>query len=428
MLVSALFRAGLVALAQQTVPTLQISRRLGQLSKTSQTLYSLQLGRVLAGMVFVWLLAPLLFEFLWKKFSALSGAVPLTFVLTLIILTLLYLILAERVPDELAKARAKSILTVLAFPFRLWQIVVYPLVKGLIGLEHLILRQSQEDLQATEDNVKRLLDEGSSRLGEHEQQLIGNVIDFGDTAAHEMMVPRPDVTWISTEQSIEQVFKQVAQSGHTRFPVCEGSPDAVIGYLHAKDLAFAQLDKQPGKIDLKDLTRPVSFVPESAKATNLLHRFQQEGSHLAVVVDEFGGMSGIITLEDLLEELVGEIRDEFDDEELEIERLGGGDLLVDGALRLEDLEEVSGLAFGEVEEETVGGFIFGRLAREVKPGDEIRIEGAFLRVEAVEGLRVTRVRAMLPQKSAQSADSAQGDIASSAQAFLNAPELGSESG
>jgi CBS domain containing-hemolysin-like protein len=249
------------------------------------------------------------------------------------------------------------------------------------------------DQPRAEGSLKQLLDKSirAAELDEHEQELVGNVFAFKETTAGEVMVPRPDVDWLSVDQPLEQLLAKVSESGHTRFPLCDGGVDNVIGYLHAKDLA-PLFRLAPGQAaDLRSLARPVAFVPEAGRAISALRRLQRERSHLAIVVDEFGGMAGIVTLEDLLEELVGDIQDEFDEPTLAIQALDNGEWIVDGAVRLDDLEEL-GLRFGTAQEGTVGGYIFGRLAREVAPGDEVLIAGAALRVEAVEGLRVTRVR------------------------------------
>jgi putative hemolysin len=288
-----------------------------------------------------------------------------------------------------ATAAPAAVIRAMRLPLRGWSFLAAPLIALSYRADSWVQRRSRHSAEDTGERLEALLE--ASGLGDEDLKLIGNALRFRDRSVGELMVPRPDVTWLSANDDAERVKRLTNESGHSRFPLCLDSPDQVIGYVHVRDLELRGLSASAE--DLRAIARPVSFVPETAEAMSLLRRFQREKSHMAVVVDEFGGMAGIVTLEDLLEELVGEIRDEFDqEEEVDVTLLRNGEVLVDGSVRLDDLERGYGLDFGDVEEETVGGFIFGRLAREVSAGDEVGLEGAVLRVEGVEGLRVTRVR------------------------------------
>lgn len=399
-----------------------VSRRLSENRQEApgqlEQLASLQLGRSLTAFSFVTLaVLPLS-----KAFLAVVPA-PLAFVLALLLLACLYVLFVLQLGKLLADARGEAVFARLRWPVRAWQTLSYPLNalvvlvgRSLQGWTGIRMRDpAQQALQ-----LRQLLEEDAQEGGaQPERQLLRNVLEFTGATAGDMMMPRPDVVWISTEESYEAVLEQMRQSGHTRFPLCEETPDRVIGYLHAKDLTLLR-SLPTAAPDWRKLARPVAFVPESARAMTLLERFQQDRSHMAVVVDEFGGMAGIITLEDLLEELVGEIQDEFDAEEVEIQALEDGDLLVDGGVHLDELEERLGLTFGDVEEETLGGYIFGRLAREVQPGEEVQLHNATLRVVAVEGLRVTQVRIQFQQEPAEApeAGDASGEVATLREASL----------
>jgi putative hemolysin len=298
----------------------------------------------------------------------------------------LVLLLGGRILATLAPER---LLRAMMVPLRAWSFLAAPLVLVSYRTDAWVQRRRGD--HGPRDTGERLAEWlETSGLSGDEMALFNNAARFRDRSVGELMVPRPDVVWLSINDDVARVLEQVRVSGHSRFPLCLESPDQVIGYLHVRDLELLAATPSPQK--LRAMARPVSFVPETAEAMSLLRRFQREQSHMAVVVDEFGGTAGIVTLEDLLEELVGEIRDEFDEEEIDITQLRNGDVLVDGAVRINDLERDYGLDFGDVEEETVGGFVFGRLAREVSAGDEVALGGAVLRVEGVEGLRVTRVR------------------------------------
>ncbi|MGL4608265.1 MAG: hemolysin family protein [Trueperaceae bacterium] len=369
--------------------------------KPLSALASVQFGRSLTAFAYVVLLtSPLThaFDFLLR---VPSDYLNVLFALTVI--AVLYVIFVLQMGRIVAEARLERVLQISKYPLQVWQWLSFPVWRPVVWASNLLKRSLvhlPSGISQTEV-IKRLLDEDETReSGEQKQEreLLRNVLEFNEIVASGMMVPRPDVYWVDVNAPLAKVVEQITQSGHTRFPLCEGTSDKVIGYLHAKDIAFLQNDYLPAGIDLRKLARPVMFVPESVKAMNLLERFQKEKIHFAVVVDEFGSMAGIVTLEDLLEELVGDIQDEFDVEETEVRPLESGEMLVDGGVHLEDLEYDLGISFGEVEEETLGGFIFGRLARSVQLGDEVNIEGATLRVEGVEGLRVTRVR-IIPKVS-----------------------------
>jgi putative hemolysin len=357
-------------------------------------LASVQFGRSLTAFAYV----VVLMRPLYALFDGLLRITPayLDALFALTVLAILYVIFVLQMGRIVAEARLERILTLTQYPLQVWQWLSFPVWRPVVWASNL-LKGSLTTLPSSlnhSEMIKRLLDEETTvnRAGSQERELLRNVLDFSEIVANEIMIPRPDVKWIEVSAPLAQVVERITQSGHTRFPIGEGSPDKVIGYLHAKDVAFLQSASLPAQIDLRKLARPVLFVPESVKAISLLERFQKAKIHFAVVIDEFGSMAGIVTLEDLLEELVGDIQDEFDVEETEVRPLESGEMLVDGSVHLEDLEQDLGIRFGEVEEETVGGFIFGRLAREVKPGDEVDVAEVTLRVEAVEGLRVTRVR------------------------------------
>jgi CBS domain containing-hemolysin-like protein len=358
-------------------------------------LASVQFGRSLTAFGYVVLLTPPFTRMFDGLLRVTPGYLDVLFALTVI--AVLYVIFVLQMGRIVAEAKLERVLQITKYPLQVWQWLSFPVWRPVVWASNLLKRSlimlpssiSQSEM------IKRLLDEDTSKENpeqKQERELLRNVLEFNGIVASEMMVPRPDVRWVDVNAPLAKVVEQITQSGHTRFPLCEGTPDKVIGYLHAKDIAFLQNDYLPGGIDLRKLARPVMFVPESVKAMSLLERFQKAKIHFAVVVDEFGSMAGIITLEDLLEELVGDIQDEFDVEETEVRSLESGEVLVDGSVHLEDLEHDLGISFGDVEEETVGGFIFGRLARTVQAGDEVEIEGATLRVEVVEGLRVTKVR------------------------------------
>ncbi|HEX7003477.1 MAG TPA: hemolysin family protein [Trueperaceae bacterium] len=329
-----------------------------------------------------------------------DGSAGRTAILLLFVFFLyLVLLLTGRVAATFAPA---GMLRLMNLPLRAWSVIAAPLVGISYRADSWVQRRRRGEQRDEDERLQEWLE--SSGLSGDDLALLRNAVRFRERTVGEVMVPRPDVIWLSLDDDPQRVMERVRESGHSRFPLCDESPDKPLGYVHVRDMGL--LARAPSGRELRRVARPVSFVPETADATSLLRRFQREQGHMAVVVDEFGGTAGIVTLEDLLEELVGEIRDEFDDEEeVEVTRLQSGEVLVDGGVRLDDLERDFGVSFGDVDEETVGGFVFGRLAREVSAGDEVGVEGAILRVEGVEGLRVTRVR-VIPATPAEAPEPA----------------------
>lgn len=393
-----LFAAGISALSTSPAGAWAQQRKAVAvlLKERPAALAAVHLGRSLATIGFIWLVAPAWAAGLTRWLAPLLGdtlAPIIAGALALVTLALLLVILIQQGVSAIAGRDPAATLGALAGPLYLWWQLTRPLTALLLTASQPLQRLAGSDHPRQADGLTQALDKSipSAELDEHEKEIIRNVFAFRKRTAGEVMVPRTDVVWLAADQPLPELLAKVRASGHSRFPLCEGSVDNVIGYLHAKDLAPLYRLPPETAIDWRELARPVIFVPETGRAVAALRRLQRERSHLAVVVDEFGGMAGIVTVEDLLEELVGEIEDEFDEPTLALAALGDGEWIADGTVRLEALKAL-GLTFGEAQEETVGGYIFGRLAREVSPGDEVTLNGAVLRVEAVDGLRVTRVR------------------------------------
>src|ERR1051325_8075485 len=208
------------------------------------------------------------------------------------------------------------------------------------------------------------------------------------------MVPRTDVAILSTKKTIEENLEIIRTTRHTRYPLCDGTLDSTIGLIHVKDLLLAQL-RGPGR-PLTELKRDVLFVPENSTAERVLSQFIEQKTHMAVVLDEYGGASGIVSLENITEELFGQIQDEFDRERPEIEPLGNGRYRVRGDYLIEDLADRLKVDLGEPDEETIGGYVMARLGREVAPGDDVTLGDLKVRVLDGQRFRVRWVLVELP--------------------------------
>ena len=224
--------------------------------------------------------------------------------------------------------------------------------------------------------------------------MIHAVIELGEQRVHEVMVPRIAMVTLAAAASFEEAIDTVVEEGHSRIPVFEESIDEIVGILYAKDLLPFLKVGTPERPPLRALLRTPVFVPESMTVDDLLHELQRRKVHLAVVLDEYGGTAGLVTIEDLIEEIVGEIQDEYDVEEPMIVRLSDDEARVDGRAAVDDLQDIFDTTFGledEDEYDTVGGLIYHRIGGIPKPGDEVRVDGLLLTVETTDGRRVGKV-------------------------------------
>ncbi len=224
--------------------------------------------------------------------------------------------------------------------------------------------------------------------------MINAVIELGDRRIHQVMVPRIHIVSIPASASFDEAIELVVQEGHSRIPVYETSVDEVVGILYAKDLLPFLKSTSAEPPSLRSLLRTPVFVPESLSIDDLLHEFQRRKVHMAIVLDEYGGTAGLVTIEDLLEEIVGEIQDEYDEEEPLIERLGDDRARIDGRAAVEDLVELWDIKLeleDEEEYDTVGGLVYHRIGGVPQPGDEVLLNGLRLTVESTDGRRVAKV-------------------------------------
>ena len=270
------------------------------------------------------------------------------------------------------------------------------ITRALIGLSNIVLpgkgrrggpAVSEEDLLALADVAVE-----AGEIESDERALIRSIIDFGDTVAREVMVPRPDMVTMPAETNVTDAIEVALTKGYSRIPVVgEGGIDDVVGIIYVKDLMRAARDRIAGA-PIRPLLRPAVFVPETKRASELLKEMQARKQHIAIVVDEYGGTAGLVTLEDLIEELVGEIVDEFDIEDPLLEPLPNGDWRVSARMPLDEVNELLRLDLPEGDWDTVGGLVFNALGHVPSEGEAVEIDGHRLRAERVEGRRIGRVR------------------------------------
>ena len=303
-----------------------------------------------------------------------------------------------RQPEEwaLRLAAYASLLLFISRPF-----VAVPLV---INRQEAAPADDDNDLRM--DELINLVDAGQQEgfLEQEERKMIHSIFELGDTLAREIMVPRIDVVALEVNTPLDEAIDALLKSGFTRMPVYQDTIDKVLGLLYAKDLL--RVWREGGQlVSLRGLLRPAYFVPEAKKADQLLAEMQSRRVHMAIVVDEYGGVAGLVTLEDIVEEIIGEIKDEYDlEEELPYLELGEGEYVFQGRVDLDDFNEVLASNLSKDEADTIGGLIYNRIGRVPTSGESVQVEDLLLTVEQVSGRRIRKVRARRVQNPSNQED------------------------
>lgn len=296
------------------------------------------------------------------------------------------------VPTDIGELLLKHTIPFSHFFYYLFWPVLFPLRRIFERLDRQEDEESQNGEQPTEEEVQAYIDVGEEEgiLEASEGKMIHSVVEFGDRMARELMTPRIDVLAFDARQSFDDLARLFAESKYSRVPIFKESIDSITGIVHMKDVFEAILKKESKNV--ADLARPPYFVPESKKVSELLREFQSEHMQVAVVVDEFGGTAGIITIEDIVEDIVGEIADEHEEVEATVVDLGNDEYLVSGSLPVDALDEMLDAHFGGGDYETVAGMIFTTLGRVPKPGIVISRNGYRFEVDRADKRRIYRVK------------------------------------
>ena len=311
-----------------------------------------------------------------------------------------FFVFAEAVPktyavihsDRAALSTSRLVGVLVAF----WPLRIVS--RGLIGLTNIVVKGKgleQGPFVGEQEFLGIVEAAAEEEVIEHEErELIESIIEFGDTVAREIMVPRPDMVMVEEGETVEAALDLAFEDGFSRLPVVRTTDDGtddVLGIVYAKDL-MRRFRSGDGAVPVEQVMRPVRVIPESKSVAKLMREMQHEHFHMAIVADEYGSIAGVVTLEDCLEELVGEIVDEHDDETPPIRPLPNGDALIDGGLPLSEFNDHFNMRLDESEFDTVGGYLFGELEHAPEVGEEIQVDGWLFRVEKVEGRRIMEVR------------------------------------
>jgi CBS domain containing-hemolysin-like protein len=327
----------------------------------------------------------------------------LAFAIAFLIITFLHVVIGELVPKGIALQHSETVALAVSAPVRGFFVLLRPLIWVLQRSTELVLRvfglePPGGDMEVySEAELKMLLSRSreEGEIEQQEQEMLYKVFDFADKEVSAVMVPRPEVVALSVELPPEEALSAMIESPYTRYPVYRDSLDKVIGLLHVRDLFSAIVDRGISGVELESLLRPAHIVPETKDLAALLAEFRRTNQHMAVVVDEYGDLEGIVTLEDLLEEIVGEIEDEFDLPDESVERLPDGRMRIDGTFPIDDFNEQFNRELPIEDYHTVGGFVFGLLGRAPERGDEVEHDGTRFTVLDVEGSRIERLEVEL---------------------------------
>ena len=332
--------------------------------------------------------------------------------LSFLIITFLHVVVGELVPKGIALSYSERVALLVSAPVRGFFVVFKPLIWVLQRSSEFLQRvlgidaRLAESQPHSEAELKMLLEVSTvhGEIEQDEREMLYKVFDFADKEASDVMVPRPEVVALSVDMPPDEALAAVLGSPYTRYPVYRESVDEIVGILHVRDLFSALNGNGIEQVEIAALVRPAPIVPETKDLAALLGEFRRTNQHMAIVVDEYGAMEGIVTLEDLLEEIVGEIEDEFDLPDESVERIDDHTVRIDGTFSIDAFNEEFGSTLEHEDYHTVAGFVFDLLGRAAAPGDEVRADGVRFTVLEVEGSRIQRLEVELLQSAEEAED------------------------
>ncbi|MEK0314473.1 hemolysin family protein [Cohnella sp. 56] len=366
-----------------------------------------QLGITLASLGLGWIGEPAIADAIEPLFGVLglpeSWVHPLSFVIAFTLITVLHIVLGELAPKTLAIRQAEKITLWAAGPLILFARIMNPFIWLLNGMANGLLRlfgiapASESSSAHTEEEIRILMKESheSGLIDNTELALMDNIFDFADTTAREIMIPRTEMVCLYAAHSFEANKSVALKEMHTRYPLCDDDKDDIIGFIHIKDLLKLPDDAVH---DIRELARPMTTVPESMPISTLLKLMQKRKTQIAILIDEYGGTSGLVTLEDIMEELVGEIQDEFDEERPDMERVDEYTLSVSGLVLIEEINSEFGLDIPSDDYDTIGGWMYSQIEIPPRKYQTIELEsGHRFVVTEIDNLRVSRISIIRPE-------------------------------
>lgn len=360
-----------------------------------------QLGITLSSLGLGWIGEPAIAKMLEPMFEAIGISDklvhPFSFIIGFSFITVLHIVLGELAPKTVAIRKAEIVTLWTARPLFLFRNVMSPFIWVLNGTAGLLLRPFGIDTKEashsahTEEEIRILVKESheSGLIDKTELTLMDNIFEFAETNAREIMIPRTEMSCLYGNLSFEENKSIALREMHTRYPVCEKDKDNIIGFVHIKDLLKASDNSIH---DIRDVMRPMTTVPESMPISALLKLMQKRKSQIAILIDEYGGTSGLVTLEDIMEEIVGEIQDEFDEERPDIERRDDSTFSINGMMLIEEVNSFFGLDISTEDYDTIGGWIYSQIENPPKKNQFVISEEGFrFTIEETDHLRVSRI-------------------------------------
>lgn len=363
-----------------------------------------QLGITLSSLALGWLGEPAIAKVLYKAFGGFFGDNTIllhsvSFVIAFTIITFLHIVFGELVPKSIAIAKAEQSTLFVAKPLYLFRNVFFPVIKSFEMMSGFFLRRigieavDESENAHSDEEIKIIIGESlkGGYLDSIESEILKNAVDFSDTTAKEIMTPRKDIVCLFAENSYEENIQIVRGTNHTRYPYCKEGKDNVLGMIHIRDLLQATIGNN--ERDLSKLVRELIIVPESSSISNVLMKMNKQQIHTALVVDEYGGTAGLLTMEDIIEEIMGDISDEHDTKIDEIKQIDERNFEVDGMLDLDTISEQIRVVFSDdIEQVTIGGYVFNLLGKEPLVGDSV-VEGDFAyEILEIDGMRIKKLK------------------------------------
>ena len=383
------------ALAEQGNIRAKIARRV--LDNLNAYLSACQLGITLASLGLGWIGEP----FVARLLEPVLGFLPdvllhtISFVIAFSLITAFHITLGEQVPKTYAIRHSEGVTLWTAIPLLFFYKIMFPFIWMLNGVSNWMLRKAGVEPEAdhesvhTEEEIRLLMKESHKEgyLDNTELTLMDNIFEFSETTAREIMIPRTEMVCLYAEMPIEETKKILIEGRHTRYPVCQPDKDNIIGFVHIKDFMKAG----DGLRDLTEIIRPIPTVPESISISQLLKMLQKSRTEMALLIDEYGGTSGLVTIEDILEEIVGEIHDEFDEVAPSIEKRSEDTYSVNGLLPIEEFNEFFGTNIDDEDLDTIGGWMYTQVEMPPRKNQRVNFGPLELIVEEIDHKRISRI-------------------------------------
>lgn len=358
-----------------------------------------QLGITLASLALGWLGQPAIAKLIGPLLGSIGFGVTTVNVISLIIalmfITILHIVLGELAPKTIAVNKAEAVLLLTSGPMNMFYKIMYPVIWIVNGMARGLLRifrlspASELGTAHTEEEIRIIMQESnkSGLIDNTEMDLVDNIFEFVDTMAREIMIPRTEMICLNNNLSAEENLEIAFDGMRTRYPVCNGDKDHILGFIHIKDLI------KDSAQSYQKVIRPILTVPESIQISALLKVMQRAKTQIAILIDEYGGTSGMVTLEDIMEEIVGEIQDEFDEERPGVETLSEDEHSIDGLMLIEEINDLLGLHMETEDYDTIGGWLYSKL--EVSPpqkGQSVEFDNHLFIVDETENKRISRIK------------------------------------